>query len=154
MIEAKDLRIGNLVNTTVSIGYNPAGIVKVTSISAYGINVWCDHGAGGWGKFEDLEPIPLSAEWLVRMGFVKDEEQPLMPISEMYSLKLNIRGNGDTLISACAVTDKYPNKREFSNYANVTISDFWASNNMYFVHQIQNAVYALTGHELTIKEIA
>lgn len=82
---------------------------------------------GTWVKYEDLEPIPLTPEWLERCGLQKkywnsDKDLKL----EMYENKAYIGNNFST---------------------NATII-----HNINYVHQLQNLYFALTDEELTIKE--
>lgn len=76
--------------------------------------------------YEDLQPIPLTEEWLIKFG-------------------LKHSGNGfyihiPSLIEMCNIGDKY----FYSGLKGVSIG------NIYYIHQLQNLFFALTGEELKI----
>jgi hypothetical protein len=66
MIEAKELRIGNLVNFKVNKTPN-----KVESINFAGV---CTLDRIGVVLTDGLVPIPLTEEWLIKFGFEKEED--------------------------------------------------------------------------------
>ena len=73
----------------------------------------------------DFTPIPLTEEWLLKLGF--------------YKYKGN---NSDCFLNG------------FETACNMTML-FWKGNqikNIKYVHQLQNLYFALTGEELTIKD--
>ncbi len=121
MIDPKELRIGNLILWK-------GEVIPVTMVGLYGIQyddsnikINASFGTG------DIQPIPITPEWLERLGFEK-----LKHIHEglIYSkdwLRLN---------SNCAVTD----------YRGGGID----SRLIKHIHQLQNLYFALTGTELTL----
>lgn len=129
MIKATDLRIGNYVkDKKYPITY------KVTAI---GEN-------GGWmqvtDEFEDidsaiekLEPIPLTEEWLIKLGLIKDEWSYTFPIN-----------GGNTAYSIECYGDKFG----FAYGGEVT-KETWITS----VSQLQNLYYFLTGEELVLNKI-
>lgn len=58
MIEPKELRVGNFVNV-------PHGDVQIAHFIERGAHFTDDCG----GNWQSLKPIPLTPEWLERMGF-------------------------------------------------------------------------------------
>lgn len=63
MIDARELRIGNLVKTI-------HGVVKtVSTIEKNGINPYWIFGER---NYESINPIPLTPEWLEKAGFKTD----------------------------------------------------------------------------------
>lgn len=126
MIKANELRIGNKVLCTANKGYGGPGITTVNSI-ARGINYWQDMGASGEIPFKDIEGIPLTEEWLERMGFENVR-------SGTYGIGcFEIWVQGKQLF----YSESLPNSPEIK-----------------FVHQLQNLYFALCGEELTIKQMA
>jgi len=132
MITPQELRVGN----TVMVRENYEG----------GRWIQCDYVMAvtilGLAKCEiECKGIPLTSEWLVRFGFLKEEGQ-----CEIYNItvipsgriKLNIfkwsEGWG------VAFSDHYlPQEKTIENFKNIE-----------FVHQLQNLFYALTGKELIL----
>lgn len=82
---------------------------------------------------EAYEPIPLTEEWLLKLGFEKSE--------------INSQFNKDLLTIQIPLSDIWhPKGRVYFNS--------WAINNEcpLYIHQLQNLYFALTGEELTIKQ--
>ena len=122
MIEVRELRYGNLITYK-------GDVIPVTMIGRHGIQSKTED----WlinAKFAtpDLEPIQLTDEWFLRMGFEKEGVQWWDK-------------DGGTSFEDCG-------KGVFRTYTNgchvVLIC---------FVHQLQNLYFALTGNELTIKAL-
>lgn len=66
-MEAKDLRIGNLVNHTD----NPSTwVMTIETVAAEGCHTECN-GIFEYIEPELLDPIPLTEEWLIKFGFKK-----------------------------------------------------------------------------------
>lgn len=131
MIDPTHLRIGNLVQ-------HKAEIITIDSIGDHAINILAAYPDGGidWEWLcEEVEGIPLTPEWLERMGFVsygngiwgknhdvqhyQIEKHPSNP--DGYILFLDIHG--------------------VAAPPSVKIQT---------VHQLQNLYFALTSQELTI----
>jgi hypothetical protein len=122
-MKASELRIGNLV-------FNPkTDIAKIRLV---------DDGLGGvgvqsnlgifYGKIEEIEPIPLTEDWLIRMGFEK---------------------NGPYWFDSKDLLLSY----SFSqNTIAIGRMGIYFQNKIQYVHQLQNLYFALTGEELIIKD--
>ena len=88
------------------------------------------HGEDKWGKWidlDDVEFIPLTEEWLLMFGFVKDEEGWIYIEIKDNSFGMNYENN----------------KWNFYWFHNVPLDH---------VHQLQNLYFALVGEELVIKD--
>ena len=125
MIQANELRIGNLVLD------GNGEITTVESIVDGAINYSLDYGALWTDEeycFENLNPIPITEEWLFKFGFVFDdvaeyftEEKVYIKYYNEFGIKIDIEGlfyNGI-----------YRQKLQY-------------------VHQLQNLYFALTQKEL------
>jgi len=123
MLDAKDLRIGNLIKW---ISTNTVEVVQeINSCGKYHLinNV----------QITDAEPIELTEEWLLIFGFERHELDNwfyLKIINDWTRLNINING------SVCELS----------------ISNHGAVINVAYVHQLQNLYYALTQTELTLKD--
>jgi hypothetical protein len=115
-MKANELRIGNLVienefpniySQIQSISFN--GYASCTYNDSVNVN--------------DLTPIPLTEEWLIKMGF---EKTPYEFKNDNFSFNF-----------------KYS-----SLYNSVAL----IKDDVKYVHQMQNLIYALTNEELTIKK--
>jgi hypothetical protein len=128
MIQANELRIGNYVNVPRE-DQSPFRIDAFESLSEKFIKVAMVHPEHGenfhpltWYG-EDLQPIPLTEEWLLKLGFLKYK--------------------GDN-------KDFWLNDFEFANDLKWI---FWRGNileNIKHVHQLQNLYFALTNKELQL----
>lgn len=130
-MKVRELRIGNLIYNE----RNNVGIVKII----YPNRVECEIEEPEWAFGKDrlqeifnFKPIPLTEEWLMRFGFIKDEWSFIFPIN-----------NGNTAYSI----DWYGDKLGFA-YAGDITKETW----IYYVHQLQNLYFALTGKELVEKK--
>lgn len=117
-MEAKEIRIGNLVecfqkvNEIVSIDSEDK-IVKLKE----GTLVHCD----------DISPIKLTEEWLLKFGFKKNKtgfySKGRLEFHTKYGWKI------------------------LENW----VKDWFGVSEIIYVHQLQNLYFALTGTELTFK---
>lgn len=137
MIDAKELRIGNLVN--FSYKYKKQNVYrscKVLAIKLDGVALDDIHGVLAVGFDDSVSPILLTPEILVdACGFEKDKSNEFW---NFYSLK-NGWYIGEALHnepSAAVKTGYY----------------YWGDDyhEMQYLHQLQNLYYALTGIELSI----
>jgi hypothetical protein len=155
MIQARELRIGNYLFDSLE----DSGVIQITeikqmtpnkignmSISYYGVN-------GGYcttsleenitdNEIEDyvIQPIPLTEEWLLKFGFIKNTYPNLHWFKCL--------DNGDKL----SITEhkQYGSNKHLSFYFNCggySSIDLQLIN----VHQLQNLYFALTNEELTFK---
>jgi len=124
-MKANELRIGNYFIDTVGSYCNPNTIQQVHKIDRYGVNGWQDMGASGVCEFEQMNPIPLTEEWLLKFGFEKYGNEFTKEDINIYHKELNE--------FRCRIDD----------YNHVVLL---------YVHALQNLFFALTGEELTIKE--
>lgn len=135
-MEVNELRVGNFVNISEDwyrrnphLSKTPKQII-VDSINYDGLIGKSIYFANGYEIEDDLEPIPLTKEWLLKFGFnliTSDCESP----SDWYFRHDNLTGSIDNL------TWKYTHQNRLR---------------IEYVHQLQNIYFALTGEELTIKE--
>jgi hypothetical protein len=126
MIDKRELRIGNkvaspkhgLVIATIQ-GIATNNIVMLEEVSTYDF-------------FSDIEPIPLTPEWLLKFGFT-DEGSHDYGEHWWTHPKSEASFDGD----AFCYTDDWG-----IHYLGIAK----------FIHQFQNNFYCMTGEELTIKE--
>jgi hypothetical protein len=123
-MKAEELRIGNLVNF-----FDDNTIFVVTEINSIGIGVENKEEAT-WIELDRFEPIPLTEEWLTKLGFKGRIDFKWIDI-----VGIQIRG------------DKYYlAPKDLSNVIFHSIVE------IKHVHQLQNIHFALTSKELKIKE--
>lgn len=126
-MKASELRIGNYVNygsdivdSVVSINYN---MVHLSQYSAL--------------DYDDIQPIPLTEEWLEKFGFEFQEHES--PIGMM----LYTNSDWDFCILKEFGTFSYAESQgEDYEYFDVKC--------LRTVHQLQNLYFALTGEELIL----
>lgn len=123
-MEANELRLNNWVNHCNKE-------VQITIHDLFDIAV-----------FEDdvFTPIPLTEEWLFKLGFEKIEEYQFeisVSINCRISLiNVNLESGIDVDIYTCNVNKEY---------------GCWLNTKNKYVHQLQNLYFALTGEELVLK---
>jgi hypothetical protein len=119
MIKANELRIGNLTMQGV-----------VSEIDKGSFRVINENNESLKSTWFEIEPIPLTEEWLLKLGFEKTMTWTYT-IDLLGSLKLvyYLGEKGWSL--------------GFKNY-----SDF---SNLKYLHELQNLYFALTGKELEMK---
>lgn len=115
-MEAKELMVGNLVfnqmNQVITVGWEQI-------------------------KFaEDFKPIPLTEEWLLKLGFKKYTENKFF-IGFNYGA-YSVNKVGDAF-------DHWYLNHEFDGTKRIC-------HNTRFIHQLQNLYFALTGNELELKQ--
>jgi len=120
-MKARELRIGNITSMGV-----------VCSIEDNFFRVLDSEGDTFKNTWADIQPIPLTGEWLFKFGF-----------------EFNINANCQNFHYAkdafiCIRADE---DFEWFRYYN---GDFY--HELKYVHQLQNLHFALTGEELTIKQ--
>lgn len=135
-MKASDLRIGNYVLHS--------GVMKqVYRISNKGVDFYLGETKKGIYtqsfKYEALEPIPLTEEWLLRFGLFKSNngwfrktETPSHN-KEIVTLSINVDTFSTAIFGDEALEPSYIKECQF-------------------VHQLQNLYYTLTGEELTLKQ--
>lgn len=124
MIQANELRIGNIVSY----------LGKETEITGTSIGYVSTLSSGSLSQ-NQIEPIPLTEEWLLNMGFTK-EFRGCFSIGTGFVIYVNVH----------------------NNVAGLRLNDFYAGTggiiksavHLKNVHQLQNLYFALTGEELKI----
>ena len=131
-MKAKELRIGNWYECHEGDKMNNTAIVQLKDI------IWTNDGIGYELKHlndravgvticpEKLNPIPLTEEWLERFGFEKDD---------------GIWEHEESMWSCEIIGDD-----DSFNFKKLGLDILCP--NIFYVHQLQNLYYALTGEEL------
>ena len=118
MIDPNELRLGNLVRVSDRT-------LQVVGVGKHHI------GLQGLIPIEEIDPIPITPEWLERMGIYWD-------------IYWQGRTDGNWVITE---GNEHGNWRiAYGKRRNDII--MW---NLKYVHQLQNLYFALTGEELTIR---
>ena len=133
MIDPKEVRIGNLVNYNED-GYGFDDYVVI--IEPHEIHTY--RTIAERIKNAEFHPIPITPEWLERFGFVKSispkgHENWVMYSQHHFAFVL----------------------REITPFIGFTYHSYGTDHSLQIdhVHQLQNLYHALTGQELTVKEL-
>lgn len=133
-MKAEELRIGNLVSNM-----NPRHNDSILTIESIGDN----HEVNVFYRkylLSELEPIPLTEEWLLKFGYCK---------------KIGARvGYGyDCGHGIMRVIQYNATLYQYRTWSNIDrLNGFsWNKTRIDYVHQLQNLYFALTGEELTLK---
>lgn len=123
-MKANELRIGNLVIYDDEV----VEIGEITHQGAYKILGGCERVTSKmWMPYKIIKPIPLTEEWLIKFGFEKGGNW----FDEGGMIEL---------------------KEKEDAYVMLEDSYYHCSQDLFYVHQLQNLYFALTGEELTHKE--
>lgn len=133
-MKAEELRIGNwfidhYAEPETTIYWQVEGIERASnSPNQKHLGVRFRNGSS-WASLDILTPIPLTEEWLLKFGFKQTN-------GAFFEL------NGIGFIAGFSITDEF-----------VLSGTFGPRHiHIYYVHQLQNLYFALTGEELKIKE--
>lgn len=142
-MEAKNIRIGNVTSE---------GIVK--AFWEHGVYI----GLNKRIKFEDLQEVTLTEDWLKKLGFTAVEtnryingKQYLMQITDDY-----VDEEAGDIISRDGTwfdgIGTYSFKKNGAMVVNVLCKGNYVCNSVGTVHELQNLFFALTGTDFKIKD--
>lgn len=143
-MDARELRIGNYVSINnprffEEIKNIPLRVKSITELPDF-ISVGIHHFIGE--DYHDyhqkncfVEPISLTEEWLLKFGFEKHHKEYYNDVMMLNPIKSS---NNEYEIYFFPAALGSASRGRFQR--------------LYFVHQIQNLYFALTGEELTIKD--
>ena len=131
-LSAQELRIGN---------YVMGGKGKPYRFELCDFSDWCnDHNSHEFG--DNIHPIPLTEEWLLKFGFEKDRIMSYFKDCGEYKMKISINSFSGTI-------------EEDSSWF-ISILTGYGSQPVtlvkQYVHQLQNLYFALAGEELVCKD--
>ena len=118
MITPQDLRIGNLVK------YN-GEFYAIKSFDEEHV-VLKDNVSFDYIRYDQIEPIEITEEWLLKFGYEKD--------GDFFRIK-------NTRLAEAFI---------FKEALSICVHSFWLKH-IKSIHQLQNLYFALTGKELEIK---
>ena len=95
------------------------------------------------GEGGSLHPVVLKPEMLERCGFTENKQYPLLPEAREFTLILPVQGNHQNLLHVY-------NKSNGECFGRASVNGLVASNNFFYLHQLQNIYYALTSKELDV----
>lgn len=145
-IQPNELRIGNLLlfNRQSDDGDY---ILRVTQIKENGYYAEGDEVYPTRHEFGEISGIPLTPEWMEKLGFVAEE---------MRSIKVHFTYGGESLTTNQPALKYYiPGKQAFElRQSEGAWREQLYGRIVLHVHQLMNLFHALTGEELTVKEMA
>jgi hypothetical protein len=125
-MDAKELRVGNYLLQTNQIDYDTLWLVYKCypdSVITVGKHLFTYED-------DDIKPIPLTEDWLLKFGFEKN-------CNENYQINYN---------QVCGISITLPNNNAW--FCNLSTLSFYEICNCSYVHQLQNLYFTLTGKEL------
>jgi hypothetical protein len=132
-MNARELRIGNLVKVNgveyyIYCIHSPMEMKDESFSHKYFVDL-LNYGIVSHLE-SDIEPIPLTEEWLERFGFVQNKV-------DWYWIKDGF---------------KLPNKQTITIVDTTAVMCPWSNREIKYVHSLQNLYFALTGEELELKK--
>ena len=136
-MKAGELRIGNYIQDFNDNMLEVIGLHEPLIYSIYPIGLKTNKTTT---NAKEIEPIPLTEEWLLKFGFEKTKQ-------------------GSVKIYNAYVKNEYSlTKNKILDLWNFCINEPSHQtaflNNIIYVHQLQNLYFALTGEELKVREQA
>lgn len=134
MINISELRIGNIV--AIQLNYDGVSYdeCEVTEITLEYLHHTLPAGGGTTSKWDDVDPIIITPEWLQRMGFKKSaDDNWVIQVGNLLYIEID------------KDFDLYINPETW----NGAMIAPWAE--IEYVHQLQNLYFTLTGKEIEIK---
>jgi len=166
MIKASELRLGNWVDCNVAgmitipelrnKAYNPDAlrILKTFKDTKLRVGSVFDGGAGcGQGypnetglvyfAEDHMHGIPLTDEWLGRLGLVRQAAPMLKDRPEYRNWRISLSPQGDP--------PRDGNYFEIYFWWDICAKEVWLGRRQFYVHEVQNLYFTLVGKELTVK---
>lgn len=128
MIKSNELRIGNLVLIDNKE-------TEIYCISGMGVNDFLINFNQVSYDFDEIEPIPLTEEWLLILGFKKTVDETIDYRIRQFELNRIELIHGLTL-----------DKELF-----IVMMGQEALSHIKYIHQLQNIYFSLTGEDIEIK---
>lgn len=148
MIDVKELRYGNLIQNVQKRLCEVYGIfpndreVFVKTISDEGKPRTISYYS------EEVVPIPLTEEWLIRLGFIEQEYdyEKIYSLNgvDVYTVQFHISKDYKGLFHVSTIEESSMDGSGYSNTLGIPLM---------YVHSLQNCWYFLTGEELQIKNL-
>ena len=131
MINLQELRFGNriLQKSGTKINAVPFGIQHMELLLK--------------AEGSSLYPVVLKPDILERCGFKENKQYPLLPEAREFTLILPVQGGNQNLLYVY-------NKSNGECFGRAMVNGLVASNNFFYLHQLQNLFYALTAKELDV----
>jgi hypothetical protein len=148
-MKANELRIGNLV-------LNDNCVCAIQNIYGYGYT-YCTlktkQGNEINAQYELINPIPITEEWLVKLGFENWGEDKLFQNEYEKYIRFVLHNviDGTSNFEVHYITSNYGSK-EYKEFVISFDEDERVPHNVELkhIHQLQNLYFVLTGNELTI----
>ncbi|HET6255847.1 MAG TPA: hypothetical protein VFE32_17350 [Puia sp.] len=141
MINGRELRIGNIATVANLTG----SVTSLTVCEDGDADITMSFSPGYDYSPEQLDPVPLSEEWLEKIGFETVEEnwEPSVgdAVGKLFYNNMSVIRQRDTG-KFHLLLDGGPDEHEYG-FAGIELKA---------VHQLQNLYFALTGEELPVKE--
>jgi hypothetical protein len=133
MIQATELRLGNYIL------YKSHGKISMLSCS------YAHFDALQKGDVSSFYPVVLKPELLQKCGFLENKNYPLLPQAREFVLVIPIIGNHKNELYGYV-------KNNGECFVRATVNGAVASNNFFYLHQLQNLFFVLTGQELELRK--
>lgn len=159
-MDTKELRIGNKVEALYDIDNELSEIVTVGCIDNIGVT---EHGYsvsftdGNYDKYNDISGIPLTEEWLLKLGFEKKQHHLIDLVVKVISEVESPQDKSSVIFKEVALSVcndkgkgeyyffmKQGNRNDEFDNSIVTITS-----DMRYVHQLQNLYFSITGKEIS-----
>ena len=128
-MKKNEVRIGNITDKG-----------RVKYLFSHGIIL----GDGITFNFDELKPVPLNDEWMLKLGFKKVKNNGYINGYEYIRKIDSVEFNG---------IGKFNYNKTGEIIVTVDCRGNYICNNLNYVHQVQNLYFALSGTEIKIKKL-
>ena len=131
-VKASELRIGNLVD----LGNRIAKVIEINHLACVVVDL--EETQDTIEDYERTKPIPLTEDWLLKFGFVKQDYT--MSGCDIYKLK-------NIIIMKSFIN---PERKHMGITMEGISPPTWSLKDLTHVHELQNLYFTLTGKELIL----
>ena len=136
-MKANELRIGNLVLLTKD-SFKTSNVYQLDGFDIY---------KSEESECFDINPIPLTEEWLLKFSFKKWDIKGDWVFEKVIFKDFSIEQKMIICSSGtCSLEEK-------ENHPEVEVEKFIIREDIIYVHQLQNLYFALTGQELEYEQL-
>ncbi len=132
MIDVKEFRLGNYLLQKAN------GRIRPVRCSYQHFELMDKEGT------QNLYPVVLNADHLLKCGFDENINYPLLPNARQFIMVLPVMGSSNNEIHAFIKSNK-------ECFGRAVMNGSPASNNFYYLHQLQNLFFVLTSQELVVE---
>ena len=148
-MKTNELRLGNYISVDCIMYKKELKVTEVCPDGVFANPTYPNTSEIVFVKKEDIEPIELIEELLLKIGFKKVFQSKIT--KGRFELNVNIGDNEFTNIEYNIFVSGEPNLNITQRRCESLCDNSICKQNIKYLHELQNAYYCLTGQELNIE---